>query len=196
MSTRAPISKRLVGAGALILLTVAVLAIGWSLSRSSAPSVSAATRLEHPLARAHSPAPAAGEGSHIRAGQRRVSDTLSWHIISSHTSHSIENAYLSSNATGIYLIVDVVAVNNTDHAVPLSGAQVDLGATRYRLDANALSALELAGHKGLSGTLDAAATATGWLVFDVRPGAAASSPLLCLDPPASHGSTASAGCSA
>jgi uncharacterized protein DUF4352 len=179
--------KKLFTVGALILVAAAVAAL---VVRNETGSRPAASILISP-----SSTSVASGAAHMRVGQRRIASSLTWRVLSSYTTRRIKNQYLSSQASGIYLVVDVAAVNDTNHAVALNRARLKLNASAYPLDATALSALELAGHKALSATLRPGATASGWLVFDVRPSGAASTARLCLTPPAASNAALSAGCS-
>jgi hypothetical protein len=124
--------------------------------------------------------------------------SITWHITGTYTTRRIDNAYgVASVAHGIFLVVNVVASNATAQSIPLDGDYVDLqlAGARYPLEAAAISALELAGHRTLPPTLAAGATATGSLVFDVPPSAVGSTPQLCLGPTLGATSGA-AGCTA
>jgi Domain of unknown function (DUF4352) len=172
MGKRAIVGRGLVWTGLLMLVVVG--AVGWVVTRGKPAPVVAGR------------APARSiSSSRTSSGQASVSaDSVTWQILSSHTTRRIENEYLpASTAHGVYLIMDVTATNGTSSVVNLANdhLDLDLGGTEYPLDATALSSLELAGHKALSGaTLDPEGTAQGWLVFDVPPAAIRSTPRLCL----------------
>lgn len=161
--------KRLMLAGLAIL--VAVLAVGWAFEGPGSPSAHPSSGVSIP-ARARVATSASGP------------DGLSWRIVASYTARRIVNAYLPpARASGIYLIMDVRTTNGSGHTVVLDSRHLslDLAGARYPLDAAAVSALELAGHRGLSGTgLGPETTTSGWVVFDVPPTAVASTPRLCL----------------
>jgi hypothetical protein len=109
-------------------------------------------------------------------------DAVTWRVLSSHTARHIENQYLGSTATGIYLIVNIAATNRSNQPLSLSNNQAELKVkgTEYLPDPSALNALELAGRSTLSLTdLGPANTATGWVAFDVAPSAISSNPRLC-----------------
>jgi hypothetical protein len=190
------VARKLVLLGLLALVVVA--AVGWSVSRSRHGSLSPRAAAVPSIPAPQSHATSASHVPHPRATGRVAADTVTWQIRRAYTTHRIENEYLPSTASGIYLIMNVVVTNDTNNAVTLDGDHVNLrlDETDYPLDATALSALELAGHKALSGTLGPAATATGWVVFDVAPSTNTSAPHFCLKPAAGEETTASTGCSA
>lgn len=163
--------KRLMLLGLGIL--VAVVAIGWAFERPGTPP-------RHPVA---SPAPRP-EASFSNAGS---AVSLRWRIVKTYTTRRIVNAYLPpTRASGVYLIMDISTTNGSGHIVVLDPSHVslDLAGSHYPVDAAAVSALELAGHRGLSGTgLEPETTTSGWVVFDVPPAAVAARPQLCLDEP-------------
>jgi len=193
---RARVGTRLLSTGALMLAIVAV--VGWLVSRDHRAQVSAV----RPVGSVPGPRSASSPGprSHRRAPTGIVPSSLSWRILASRTTRRIVNAYLPPmTARGIYLIMDVVATNGTRGAVTLKNDQIalDIGGSAYRLDSGALSSLELAGHKALSGTtLRPDATVEGWVVFDVPQTAATATPRLCLGTRAADRPAPSAGCPA
>lgn len=166
------IGKRLVWVG-LVCLAVAV-ALGVAVSSNgggTGPSLVQATVAAVTPARGH-------------AGVMRRSESLSLRILSSYTSRRIENEYVPATARGTYVIMDVSASNDTSHAVALrpAGVTLDLGGVEHPLDAAALSALELAGHKALATTsLGPDETTAGWVVFDVPPHAVGATASLRVD---------------
>jgi hypothetical protein len=190
------VARRLVIAGLFTLVVVA--AVGWSVSRdrhaSTSPKAASVTSVAAPRPHAAS----AGGVSRPSAGGRVSAATVTWQIRRVYTTHRIENEYLPSTASGIYLVMDVVVKNDTNDVVTLDSDHVHLllDETDYPLDPVALSALELAGHKALSGTLGPAGTASGWVVFDVAPSTNTSTPHLCLKPAAGQEASPSTGCSA
>ena len=107
-----------------------------------------------------------------RAGIMRRSGAVMLRVLSSYTTRRIENEYVPVTAQGTYVIMDVSASNDTSHALPLRPALVtlDVGGVEHSLDASALTALELAGHRALATTsLRPDETTVGWVVFDVPP---------------------------
>ncbi len=167
------LGKRLVVSGVVLLALVIPLALvfgrgssGPNVPRQAAASSAAAARV--------------GRGSVAGAAQN---GSLSWRILRSYTARRIQNAYVPSTARGTYLIMEVSALNTSGHPVALRPSQLDvrLDGTANPLDAAALAALELAGHKGLSTTdLAPHEIAAGWVVFDVAPRVAGSKPTLGL----------------
>jgi Domain of unknown function (DUF4352) len=190
------VARRLLLFGLLTLIVVA--AVGWSLSQNRNGSTSSSSASVPSLPASSSHEASSGNASHPSPTRRETADTVTWHIRSVYTTHRIENEYLPSTASGIYLIMDVVVTNDTNDTLPLDSDHVHLrlDKTDYSLDATALSALELAGHKALSGTVRPAETATGWVVFDVAPRLNTSTPHLCLKPPEGDDVSGSTGCSA
>lgn len=151
--------KKLVCLG-LVALAVAV-ALGLVVSRNRPQSAASAA-----TARARVTVSLNGQ-----AGIRR-SGVLMLRVLSSYTTRRIENEYVPVTAQGTYVIMDVSASNETSHALPLRPALVtlDVGGVEHSLDASALTALELAGHKALATTsLRPDETTAGWVVFDVPP---------------------------
>ena len=165
-------SRGLVWIGVLMLVVVGV--VGWMVTRGKPTSIAAGRAPARSASNSRSTSGAAGV----------LPSSLTWHILSSHTTRRIENEYLpASTARGVYLIMDVAATNGTRNVVALDNDQLDLDldGTEYPLDATALSSLELAGHRALTAaTLGPEATAEGWLVFDVPRAAITSTPRLCL----------------
>ncbi len=168
--------RRFVSVGVLVL--IAVVAVGWLTDRHK-PATPPALAAPKP-------------GSHQRASVRKstapvtAAGPLTWHILSTHTTRRIENQYLPSVASGVYVVMDITATNATGHTVPLDTHRVDLelGRIEYPLDSRALSALALAGDKTFSVTdLAPKGTATGWVVFDVPPRAVAATHQLCIAGP-------------
>jgi hypothetical protein len=193
---RGDVARRILLCGLLTLIVVA--AVGWSVSQSRNASRSSPTASVPSLRASPSHEGSVGNASPPVSSRRVTADSVTWHIRSAYTTHRIENEYLPSTASGIYLIMDVVVTNDTNDALTLDGDHVHLrlDETDYSLDATALSALELAGHKALSGTVGPAGTATGWVVFDVAPRMNTSTPHLCLKPPDGDEVSVSSGCSA
>jgi hypothetical protein len=156
--------KRLMLVGLVILLIV--VAVGWTFERPGTPAHRAAGQ-------AASSSGAAGAAS------------LRWRIVRSYTARRIVNAYLPpTRANGVYLIMDISTTNGSGHTIVLAPSHVslDLAGARYQVDAAAVSALELAGHRSLSGTgLGPETTTSGWVVFDVPPAAVAAQPQVCFD---------------
>jgi hypothetical protein len=187
---RTIVGRGLVWTGLLMLVVVGT--VGWLVSRDTPASRFAGRAAAGPASSSPSTSGRAPAGV--------IPDSLRWHILSSHTTRRIENEYLPpSTAHGVYLIMDVAATNGTSGSVRLDDDQLglDLDGTEYPLDAAALSSLELAGHKALSGTtLAPEATTEGWLVFDVPRTAITSTARLCLGVRAvgAPRSTAAAGC--
>ena len=165
------LGKRLIISGALLLAVVVPLALVLGQGGTSVAQRVAAGARSGNQDRASSPVAVAGTG------------VLSWRILRSYTARQIPNAYVPAKARGTYLIMEVSAVNTSAHPIALQTSLLDLrlGGTSQRLDAAALSALELAGHKGLSTTdLAPNEAAAGWVVFDVAPRLAGSKPVLGL----------------
>jgi len=109
---------------------------------------------------------------------------LIWRVVGARTTHRIVNQYVPATARGIYVILDVRTTNATQHVVSLEGDQLklDLGQSVYPVDATAVAALELAGHRTLPHTdLGPKVTSTGWIAFDVVPTATRSRAQLCID---------------
>lgn len=124
-----------------------------------------------------------GSKTHIQAG-RAIADPLSLRVLHSYTTHDIKNEYVPSTARGIYLVMDVTATNRSEHAVALDSGQIrlTLGGRRYKVSADALTALDLTGHTTFSASsLLPSASVSGWVAFDVPAGALAERPQLCLD---------------
>jgi len=191
---RATVGARLIWIGVLMLVVVGL--VGWLVSRGSTRASVATTRPADtgPSARSSS---ASGSRAGGRSPAAVAPSSVSWHILASRTTRQIQNEYLPpSTASGIFLIMDVAATNATRDVVTLHDDQValDIDGSEYPLDSAALSALELAGHKALSGTLGPEATAAGWVVFDVPRAAIAARPRLCLDVRALDLPTRSQGC--
>jgi hypothetical protein len=182
--------RRLMLAGLVILMVVAVVAVGWSLERGT------------PAARGQAAGSTASRSAEAVSGGAVFSSpaapagaaNLRWHIIKAYTARKIVNAYLPpTTASGVYLIIDVATTNKSSRPVILSGNHVslDLAGARYPVDSAAVSALELAGHRGLPGNgVDPLATTSGWVVFDVPRHAVSSTPQLCVDGPVPGGAAA------
>lgn len=120
-----------------------------------------------------------------RGPLRRVAAAgLSLRVVGSSTATRIVNEYLPPvEASGVFVLVEVAASNATGETAALAGDELGLrlGGVRYPVDAAALAALELAGHRALAGAdLAPGATTSGWLVFDVPTAAAGSTPEVCL----------------
>jgi hypothetical protein len=189
-------AKKLLLIGVVVLIAavalIAALGRGGTKSVSSTPATTAS-----PAAPARSSTkPAAG---HLRAAPRAVTgtDAVSWHVVSSYTTHRIENAYgVSATASGTYLVMDITASNGGTQAMSLTGLYVSLeiAGVGYPLDTGALSALELSGPSALPAAIAAGATAKGWVVFDVPTTASTSNPQLCFQPTI-DGVAATASCS-
>jgi hypothetical protein len=170
-------------AGLLALALVAVAAVVWSVSRERTSSAAESTV-------------ATGTSTSAAGTTPSPAGRMKWQVLTSYTSHRIQNAYVPSTAHGIYVIMNVAATNEASREVMLDSDQIELalGGRRYDLDPHGLSALELAGHGLLAGArFGPAGTATGWVVFDVPPGAATSAAELCLGQRTS-GDQGSAGC--
>jgi hypothetical protein len=140
-----------------------------------------------------------GPAPHLSASTRAIGGTVSWQVTQSSTAARIDNAYLpASVATGVYVIMDVVADNGSARAVDLDGDDIglELAGTRYPVDQSALASLELAGDSTLTPVeLSPGASASGWLVFDVPSAVAGSAARLCVDRAALAASAAAAACS-
>ena len=168
--------KKLVLAGCVLLVLVTVVGFSTRGHRGSpAPTASV------PLRSISGLGASAGRAA-SRAGQA-ADDSLSWHVLDAYTSRKIENEYLPSAADGTYVILNLAATNKGSKVVTLDGNRVklQLDGSSYTPDAGGLSALELAGHKGLPGAdVGPGATVSGWVVFDVPSHASTSAADLCL----------------
>jgi len=179
--------------GSLVLAGVVAVAAGLGNHTTASGSKSS------PSARADATAPRPDGGSLngtrlVEAGASLRSATTTWRILSSYTAHRIENEYLDTTASGIYMIVKIAATNSTDRPLALSADQVsfEAGGTQYAPDPDSVAALELGGHRGLAiPLLPPDATTTGWVAFDVPPGAISSESEVCFR---SRGFGTAAGC--
>lgn len=182
--------KKLIVTGTLLLLLTVTLGLTATRNGGSRPVAGAS---------AATVGSSGGPAQHLSASTRVVGGSISWQVTESTTATRIDNAYLPpSIATGIYVIMDVVAGNGSARAVELDGDDVglELAGTRYQVDESALASLELAGHSGLTPVdLQPGASVSGWLVFDVPTAAAGSTALLCVDRAGLSGSADAAACS-
>ena len=124
-----------------------------------------------------------GSAAGVKAGSRALADPLSLHVLRSYTTREIKNEYVPSTAHGVYLVIDVSATNTTHHAVTFDGGQISLeiDGTRYVPSADALTALDVSGQTTFAeDDLEPAASASGWVAFDVPADAVTSNPQLCL----------------
>jgi Domain of unknown function (DUF4352) len=174
-------SKWLILFGAVLL--AAVLAIGWTDGRTTAASSAASVQATQASSTASGQLPIGGKALPIKATRQVETGALTWQILSSATSQLIKNQYLPATAKGLFLILDVAATDSGEAPVLLNGNHIELklGGAEYAPDSAGDTALNLGGHKLLSDVdLDAGATATGWIAFDIPATADVSSPELCL----------------
>jgi hypothetical protein len=95
---------------------------------------------------------------------------MTMRVLSSYTARRIESQYLDSTASGVYVVVKIVATNRSGRPLTPSDDEVSFKANRseYPPDTRPLAALELGGHPELSVVgLRPAATTSGWVAFDV-----------------------------
>ncbi len=177
--SKGPIGKLMIGSGILILAAVV---IAGALLGSASPSRPAPRAIAHLTPPRVSRALAGASSARVSRSSSVTVDALTWHLMRSYTDRRIASQYLVATANGVYLIADVAVTNRSGRPVSLNTGQVALraGHLEFAPDPSAMSVLELQGRRSLfSVGVSPAATATGWVVFNLSNDAAAKTSELC-----------------